>query len=84
MKVYAICTTLDAGMDCDKERMLDSGIKVGDKIRLEEALVGGWHTDVWLLGYHKSFNSVFFEYEDENGNPYNIYEHMGYKYYDGR
>ena len=38
-KIYAICTTLEAGHPCDREKMIESGIKVGDKIELAHALL---------------------------------------------
>lgn len=73
-KIYAICTTLEAGHPCDQEKIKESGIKVGDKIELAHASVGAFHTDVWLIGYNNGcFNSVFFDYVDENGEKYNIY-----------
>lgn len=61
-KIYAICTTLDAGYDGDRKRISDSGINIGDKIELDNACVGGWSTEVYLVGYEGSFNSVFFNF----------------------
>ena len=72
-KIYAICTTLEAGYPSDQKRIEESGIKVGDKIELADASVSGWHTDVWLVGHRGSFNSVFFDYVDEDGNEHDIY-----------
>jgi hypothetical protein len=80
-KIYAICTTLDAGYDYEQEEIKESGIQVGDKIELEDALVGGWHTDVWLVGYPDSFNSVFFDFVDENGEDYDLYNDMDFSAY---
>lgn len=80
-KIYAICTTLDAGYDGDKKRILDSGINVGDKIELENACVGGWSTSVYLFGYEGSFNSVFFDFVDENGEEYDIYHDKDFQSY---
>lgn len=80
-KIYAICTTFDAGRDYDVERLKESGIQVGDKLELEDAAVGGWHTDVWLEGHEKPFNSVFFDFVDENGREYNIYRDRNFSMY---
>lgn len=73
MDLYAICTTLNAGTDFDKKAIVEAGIKVGDKIPLVNAEVGKFHTNVYLKGYPKSFNSVFFNFVDENGEDYDIY-----------
>lgn len=72
-KIYAICTTLNAGYGEDKKRILDSGINIGDKVELENARVDRWSTKVYLVGYKNSFNSVFFDFVDENGKEYDIY-----------
>lgn len=79
--IYAICVTLDAGYQSDQKRIKESGINVGDKIELEDARVGGWNTDVYLVGYDGSFNSVFFDFVDEDGNEYDIYSDENYKAY---
>ena len=73
MKLYAICTTLDAGTSYDRQEMKDSNIQIGDKLAITDIKVGSWHTDIYLDGYHHSFNSVFFKFVDENGNDYDIY-----------
>lgn len=80
-KIYAICTTLEAGYDGDKKKIRDSGIKVGDKIELENARVGGWSTEIYLVGYKGSFNSVFFDFVDENGEEYDIYNDKDFQSY---
>lgn len=72
-KIYAICTTLEAGYPNDQIRIEESGIKVGDKIELADASVRNRRTDVWLVGYKGSFNSVFFDYVDEDGNKHDLY-----------
>lgn len=79
--IYAICTTLEAGYPGDQKKIKESGIKVGDKIELKDASVGGWHTDVYLVGYEGSFNSVFFDFVDEDGNEYDIYNDKNFKSY---
>lgn len=73
--IYAICKTLNAGTDKDKEKVLKHNIKVGDKFLLTNAEVGGWHTDVYFNEFpNVSFNSVFFTFEDEDGEFVNIYD----------
>lgn len=80
-KIYAICTTLDAGSDYDQENIKKSGIQVGDQIELEDAAVGSWSTKVWLVGHKGSFNSVFFDFVDENGEDYDIYQDINFSMY---
>lgn len=72
-RIFAICKTLDAGYEYEKKAMAEAGIKVGDKIELRDALVGGFHTKVSLAGFEGDFNSVFFDFVDENGEEYDIY-----------
>lgn len=81
MRIYAICTTLDAGYDTDREKIRNSGISVGDKVELKDAKVGTWHTTVYLVGYKGSFNSVFFKFVDENGDEYDIYSDKNFLTY---
>ena len=80
-KIYAICVTHNAGTDFDKERIIENGIEIGDKIELENARVGGWFTDIWLVGYEEHFNSVFFDFVDENGEEYDIYSDEDFRDY---
>lgn len=80
-KIFAICKTLKAGTDFDKKRIADAGINIGDKIELENACVGSFYTDIYLVGYKNSFNSVFFTFVDENGENYNIYDDERFQSY---
>lgn len=73
MEIYAICKTLNAGTEFDKEIINKNNIKVGDKILLKDACVNKWYTKIYLVGYKDSFNSVFFKFVDENGADYDIY-----------
>lgn len=80
--VYAICVKDEGGFKGDQEQLDKSGIKIGDKIRVLEANVSGWYTDVYLEGYEGKFNSIFFNYVDKDGKPYSIYRKPGfYEFY---
>ena len=72
-RIYAICRTLDAGYPGERENLQKSGIKVGDKIELVDVSMGQSYTSVLLDGYEHGFNSVFFNFVDENGRDYNIF-----------
>lgn len=70
MTIIAIIETLEAGYDYQKQKMIDLGFKVGDRIEVKDIVVHQSSTDVYLEGYKGSFNSVFFEFE-ENGEEFN-------------
>ena len=72
MTIIAIVETLQAGYDFQKQKMIDLGFKVGDRIEVKNIVVHQSSTDVYLEGYEGSFNSVFFEFE-ENGEELDIY-----------
>ena len=72
MTIIAIVETLEAGYDYQKQKMIDLGFKVGDRIEVKDIVVHQSSTDVYLEGYSDSFNSVFFEFE-ENGEELDIY-----------
>lgn len=79
--IYAICTTLSAGTEYEKAAINSANIKVGDKFVLVNAEVGSWRTEVYLEGHKDSFNSVFFDFVDEEGNSYNIYDDPKFRCY---
>ena len=66
MTIIAIVKTLQAGYDLQKKRMEDLGFKVGDRIEVRDILVHSSSTDIYLEGYEGSFNSVFFEFEEND------------------
>ena len=72
MTIIAIVETLEAGYDYQKQKMIDLGFKVGDRIEVKDIIMHQSSTDVYLEGYSDSFNSVFFEFE-ENGEELDIY-----------
>lgn len=80
MSLIAIVETLDAGYDSEKQKMIDLGFKVGDRIPVNDVDMGQSRTTISLDGYKGSFNSVFFEFE-ENGKEINIYGDKRYNPY---
>ena len=73
MTIYAVVETLRAGYDCEEEMVKSLGFKVGDKFEVGCISMGGSSTSVYLKGFpSQSFNSVFFEFE-ENGEELDIY-----------
>ena len=73
MTIYAVVETLRAGYVCEEEMVKTLGFKVGDKFELECIDMGGSSTSIYLKDFpNHSFNSVFFEFE-ENGKELDIY-----------
>lgn len=72
MSVTAIVTTLDAGYDYEKQKMIGLGIKVGDRFIVTDIDMGQSSTSIGLKEHSGYFNSVFFNFE-ENGEELNIY-----------
>ena len=69
MSLIAIVTTLEAGYAFDKQQMVECNLKVGDRIPVRNIDMGQSSTSIYLDGYKGSFNSVFFEFE-ENGKEF--------------
>ena len=67
MTIYAVVETLRAGYDCEEEMVKSLGFKVGDKFELECIDMGGSSTSIYLKDFpNQSFNSVFFEFEEDS------------------
>ena len=80
MALIAIVTTLKAGYDIEKQEMNNLGIKVGDRFTVTDIDMGQSSTSIYLEEHSSSFNSVFFEFE-ENGEEINIYSDDRYNPY---
>ena len=80
MSLIAIVVTLNAGYDAEKQKMIDLGIKVGDRFTVRTVDMGQSNTSIYLEEHSSSFNSVFFEFE-ENGEEINIYSDPRYNPY---
>ena len=80
MSLIAIVTTLEAGYALDKQQMVECNLKVGDRIPVRDIDMGQSSTSIYLDGYKGSFNSVFFEFE-ENGKEIDIYGDKRYNPY---
>lgn len=51
--------TVDAGMDEQKEDIQER-LFLHQRYEVERIEISSWHTDVYLVGFDKPFNSVFF------------------------
>lgn len=68
------------GHDCDKEYVKKMGLKVGERYEVEDISMGGSHTSVYLKDIKGSFNSVQFEFEEDE-KPIDIYRDPRYNPY---
>ena len=60
--------------------MIDLGFKVGDCISVNNINMGQSRTSIYLEGFEGSFNSVFFNFK-ENDKEINIYSDKRYNPY---
>lgn len=65
-KYYAKLVTLNAGYPHDKLQVKKNLI-LGNTYVIEDMYISAWYTDVYLEGFSGGFNSVFFEFYNENG-----------------
>ena len=71
MNIYATYKGT-GGYDCDREESKKAGLEVGRKYELDNASVGRWISYIYLSGVSGRFNSVMFDFTDENGEDISI------------
>lgn len=81
MPLYAKFVHPDQGMEYDKKQVREVGLEVGRKYEVSCVDMGQSYTSIWLAGYKNSFNSVHFEFYDEDGLPHDIYDDPDYNPY---
>lgn len=79
MNIYAIFAHPNNGRDSDQAEAKD--LTPGKKYTLQNAFVGKSNTRVLLKDITGYFNSVLFDFVDEQGNPVNIYEMPRFRAY---
>lgn len=73
--LYAKFMHPDAGDNGDIGYARSQGLVVGKIYEVDSIVIGRCFTEVWLKGFQYYFNSVQFEFEDENGKPVDIFTH---------
>lgn len=68
------------GLQWERELIEKAGLEVGHYYVIEDIVVGQSYTDVKLKHYG-SFNSVFFDFYDNNGDKVNIFKMPKYNPY---
>lgn len=76
-KLFAIITTHNNGYDPDKEAVKALGV-IGEKFEVEHVSVGRSMSSFHIVGQPNSFNTVNFNFVDEDGNDVNIYDNKDY------
>lgn len=73
MTIYATVKSLKGGWSLEEEQFNSYNFQLGDRIRVTRIEVGRSSSKIWLEGYEDSFNSVYFEFE-EDGKSLDIYQ----------
>lgn len=78
--LYARFSHPDVGRDYER-KVASKVLKVGERYPVHDIQMGSWYTSVYLCGFDIAFNSVFFDFEGQNGEPCNIYIDSKYNPY---
>ena len=73
MKVYAKFVE-NCGWNDDKKRAIDNGLVIGKTYEVDGVIVHSYHTRIYLKGFKDWFNSVAFEFYNEDGTKSTIIE----------
>ena len=76
--LYAVYTRPNAGVKSDQRSFKYARLVLGEKYEVQKVDMESWHTYIILKDYPQIFNSVNFSFEDENGNPIDIYSSPKY------
>ena len=79
--LYAKFMYSDSGYASDIEIAKNAGLKIGQRYEVEDLSMGQSYTSIYLKRIGGPFNSVQFDYEEEDGMPVNIYEDKRYNPY---
>lgn len=77
--LYARYFHPDAGYLHDHKQASKDGLVVGKRYLVSKIIMSQTYTSVYLGD--KSYSSVLFEFEDEDGSPHNIYRDPEYNPY---
>lgn len=81
MRLFAKVVTLNGGYDGDKEKIRNSGYKIGDMFEVEYVSMGQSYTTIVDKKDGEGYNSVYFEFYDSNGDEVDIYRNPYYNPY---
>lgn len=81
MKLFAVVNSLSNGHDHDREQLKELDLQLGDKLEVRTVAMGRWSTLIEMTETRAFFNSVNFRFEDELGQPVDIYQDPRYNPY---
>ena len=79
--LYARFMHPEYGRAHDREQAATSGLVVGERYLVEDVEIGQSYTGIKLNCFRKAFNSVLFEFEEEDCSPIDIYTDPKYNPY---
>lgn len=79
--LYARFEYPESGWPSDRDYVEKSGLEVGKRYLVEKVDMGQSYTSIFLDGFRRPFNSVHFEFEEEDYTPVDIYRDRRYNYY---
>ena len=71
--IYAVYKYPNVGYPFDRELVAACNFKIGERYLVDTISVGQSSTSVWLSGYVRCFNSVHFDFENEDGESVDVY-----------
>lgn len=74
MGIYARFLYPNYGYAGDRKDAISAGLVVGERYEVASISMGQSYTSIILSGFSGVFNSVLFEFEDENGIDLDIYK----------
>ena len=74
MGIYARFLYPNYGYAGDGKKAISAGLVVGERYEVASISMGQSYTSIILSGFSGVFNSVLFEFEDENGIDLDIYK----------
>lgn len=78
--LYAKFMYPDNGHNGDIEYAKKMGLKVGERYEVEDISMGGFYTSIYLKDIKGCFNSVQFDFEEDDA-PIDIYRSPKYNFY---
>lgn len=81
MGIYAKYLYPENGYESSKTQAINAGLEVGERYAVSNVMMGQSNTSIFLEGIAGVFNSVQFEFEEEDGTPVDIYRDRRFNTY---
>ena len=80
-KLYAKFLHPNNGYQYDKDKCKEQSLELNERYEVLNVSMGQSHTSIVIKNKQYSFNSVNFEFEDEDGNDWDIYSDPNFNPY---